>query len=73
MNKKVNLKTYVKTIDNWREKEKFPLADGREVWKKYLRCFGGSKTLLLEFMPDGRIESLQSEASALRNILEELK
>lgn len=69
------LSRYTKNIHvfHWREKEKFPLADGREVWKKYLRCFGGSKTLLLEFMPDGRLESLQSEASALRNILEELE
>lgn len=58
-------------VFHWREKEKFPLHESREIWKKYLSCFSGNKTLLLEFMPDGKIESLPGEASALAEIVKE--
>ncbi len=56
-------------VFNWKQKEKFPLADAKDIWKKYLDCFEGDRTLLLEFMPDGRIESLKTEADALREII----
>ncbi|MBQ3075599.1 MAG: TIM barrel protein [Clostridia bacterium] len=58
---------------HWREKEKFPLRSGTEIWKQYLKCFSGEKSLLLEFMPDGKIESLITETNTLRSITEELK
>jgi hypothetical protein len=57
-------------VFNWSGKEKYPLADATEIWKKYLAELGGYKTLLLEFMPDGSIDSLKREAEALRVIAE---
>ncbi|MBQ2732752.1 MAG: TIM barrel protein [Clostridia bacterium] len=57
-------------VFNWSGKEKYPLADGVSTWKKYLAALGGDKTLLLEFMPDGRLESLSAEAEALKMIAE---
>ena len=63
---------YVENVHvfNWSGKEKYPLADAAEIWKKYLAELGGDKTLLLEFMPDGSIDSLKREAEALRVIAE---
>lgn len=57
------LSPYAKNIHvfHWNEKEKFPLSCGKEIWKKYLNCFSGNQTLLLEFMPDKKLESLQNE------------
>ena len=57
-------------VFNWSGKEKYPLADAVEVWKKYLAELGGDKTLLLEFMPDGSIDTLKREAQALKIIAE---
>ena len=44
---------------------KHPLKDGTEAWRRYLSCFDGTQSLLLEFMYDNRVESLASEAMAL--------
>lgn len=55
---------------NWKGKERFPLADGVDLWKKYLERLNINKPLLLEFMPDNEIESLKTEADALRKIVE---
>ncbi|MBQ6823858.1 MAG: TIM barrel protein [Clostridia bacterium] len=55
-------------IFNWKEKEKFPLAEGTETWQNYLTAFE-SQPLLLEFMPDGTIESLPAEAESLRKLI----
>ncbi len=52
----------------WEGEKHFPLAGGIPVWKQYLKELGGRHTLLLEFMPDDRIESLPAEAEALREI-----
>ena len=52
----------------WRGDEKFPLCDGADLWKRYLRCFPNDKTLLLEFMPDDRLETLVAEAETLLKI-----
>ena len=57
-------------VFNWEGKNKFPLCDAVKVWKKYLKCFEGEHALLLEFMPDGKIESLNEEAQALFKIVE---
>ncbi len=56
-------------VFNWKGKEKNPLLDAKSLWQRYLGCFGADKTLLLEFMPDGRIESLKTEADALKEIV----
>ena len=55
-------------VFNWKEKEKHPLRDAAGVWKEYLTCFDGSQALLLEFMPDNRLETLVIEAEALKEI-----
>lgn len=56
-------------VFNWKGKEKYPLTKATDIWKNYLSCFDGDKALLLEFMPDGRIESLKAEADALKEIV----
>lgn len=55
-------------VFNWRNKVKSPLKDAIDLWKTYLSCFDGDRTLLLEFMPDGKIESLITETTALKEI-----
>ncbi len=57
-------------VFQWKEKEKFPLADGMAIWEKYLSCFDGSQALLLEFMPDNKPESLKKEAETLHKLME---
>ena len=63
---------YVKNIHvfNWQGTNKYPLGEGKDAWIKYLSCFEDAKTLLLEFMPDDRIETLKIEAQALCDIIE---
>lgn len=55
-------------VFNWKEKEKYPLSEAKDIWKKYLSFFGGGGNLLLEFMPDDKLESLKQEADALKEI-----
>lgn len=55
-------------VFNWAGNEKYPLKEAIKTWKNYLACFNTDKTLLLEFMPDGRLKSLVDEAAALRYI-----
>lgn len=56
-------------VFQWKEKLRFPLSEGREEWQAYLGKFDTPRTLLLEFMPDDAITSLQAEADALRDIV----
>lgn len=60
--------TEVIHVFEWKGSDRFPLSDGIEVWRTYLSAFDG-QPLLLEFMPDDRIESLCAEADALRRIV----
>lgn len=62
---------YVKVIHvfNWEGKNKYPLEDAVDIWKKYLSYFDGSQKLLLEFMPDGKAGSLSAESDSLRRIV----
>ena len=71
----VKIAKYVKVIHvfNWEGKNKYPLCDAIEIWQKYLSFFDGSQKLLLEFMPDGKPESLGAETAALKEIRRELK
>lgn len=68
-----NIAKQVKVIHvfNWTEKENLPLLLGVDIWKKYLENFDSNIPLLLEFMPDGKIESLNAESDALRLIVKE--
>ena len=60
--------TEVLHVFQWKGSDRFPLVDGVMEWRKYLAAFDG-QPLLLEFMPDDRIESLRAEADALRKIV----
>jgi len=55
-------------VFNWKGKEKYPLRYAKDIWKSYLSFFDDNKNLLLEFMPDDKIESLKTEAEALKEI-----
>lgn len=61
------LKDYITHIHvfQWKEKLRFPLAEGIGEWKTYLREIPGEHMLLLEFMPDDDVKSLPAEAQAL--------
>lgn len=58
-------------VFNWEGDKQFPLKDGLDLWRAYLSCFEGPRTLLLEFMPDHRVESLPTEANALFELIGE--
>ncbi len=58
-------------VFNWESNKKYPLSDAEDVWRQYMSLFSGKQYALLEFMPDGKIESLRAEAEALRHILED--
>ncbi len=56
-------------VYNWAGSSRYPLAEAAQEWQKYFNAFDGSHFALLEFMPDDKIETLKSEASALKTIL----
>ena len=62
-------------VFNWQPPKmapaKLPLAEAVEDWRAYLSVLPPPRTLLLEFMPDDRIETLPAEAEALRTIIGE--
>ena len=64
---------YVRNIHvfQWKGDGRFSLFEGIDEWKGYLGFFPTPRTLLLEFMPDDKIESLSEEANALRIITED--
>ena len=55
-------------VFNWKGEEKYPLCEAKDIWREYLSCFGGGGNLLLEFMPDDKIETLKQEAATLKEI-----
>ena len=55
-------------VFNWDGEDKLPLTYAKAKWQKYLKKFSGSENLLLEFMPDGKPESLSAEYAALKEI-----
>lgn len=58
-------------IFNWKGDSRFSLNDAIAEWRKYLGKFRGNRTLLLEFMPDDNIETLDSQANALKEIVKD--
>ena len=61
--------TYHLHVFNWEGDLRFPLKDAVTQWQEYLACFSGDRALLLEFMPDNRVETLPDEANALFEII----
>ena len=58
-------------VFHWKGKEKLPLSQGIKEWREYLKAFSTPRTLLLEFMPNGKIEDLAEETAALRRMIGE--
>ncbi len=56
-------------VFHWQGNVKYPLAKGIHLWQDYLSCFGDTHYALLEFMPDGRLETLPQETQALEILL----
>ena len=56
-------------VFNWHGGSRFPLGEAVDDWKRYLTAFDTPRTLLLEFMPDDRLETLPTEVNALREII----
>ncbi len=56
-------------VFNWKGSQKLPLSEAVDTWRTYLTAFSTPRTLLLEFMPDDRMESLTAEADALKVIV----
>jgi sugar phosphate isomerase/epimerase len=55
---------------HWVADQRLPLREGLAVWEKYLSELTGDHHLLLEFMPDDRIESLAEESKAMQNMFQ---
>ena len=58
-------------VFQWKGADRFPLADGIAEWQAYLALLDTPHTLLLEFMPDDRLDTLTREADALRQMIGE--
>ncbi len=58
-------------VFNWKGEDKLPLSLAVEEWRAYLAAFSTPRTLLLEFMPNGTVDELAAEVTALRQITEE--
>ncbi len=56
-------------VFKWQGQKKYSLNKGINEWKAFLGNFEGEHALLLEFMPDNKIESLKIEAEALKEIV----
>ena len=56
-------------VFHWVGDQRLPLREGIPIWRRYLDALGGSHHLLLEFMPDDRLESLKEEAEALHALI----
>ncbi len=59
-------------VFNWENENRYPLELAKKEWKQYLSNLKEKHTLLLEFMPDDKIESLDKEAYSLKKFLEDL-
>ena len=60
-------------VFTWAGNDKFPLADGERLWRRYLdtvRESGGDHGLLLEFVCDETADQLYRDAETLREWLE---
>lgn len=67
------LKPYIEHIHVFYlpNEEKRSVGEGIDSWKTFMKEFSQEHTLLLEFMYDGRVESLPGEAKALHQIAAE--
>lgn len=66
-----SLREYITHVHvfHWVTDQRLPLREGLAVWEKYLSELTGNHHLLLEFMPDDKMESLQAEAHSLHELI----
>lgn len=62
----------------WDAQGHYPLANGVREWEAYLSVFRKQspkqpQPLLLEFMPDHKVESLPAEAKTLQRLIETMR
>ncbi len=60
-------------VFQWKGAARYSLSEGFGEWQDYLALLQGSHTLLLEFMPDDKLETLGAEACTLRAITGEMQ
>lgn len=67
------LEPYVKSVHtfSWKREMHYPLAVLENEWKEYVSILGKDKNYMLEFMHDGKTESLKAAAETLRCICKE--
>ncbi len=65
------LSPYVVSVHTffWEGSNRYPLADGADIWRKYINALQKKLPYMLEFMPDGLIETLPREAKTLHSII----
>lgn len=68
---KISDYTEIIHVFNWIKGKQYPLKKAVDIWKMYLSKFHNNIPALLEFMPDGKIESLKEETNALKEITKE--
>lgn len=56
-------------VFNWMPDQRLPLRDGICTWKQYLSQLRSDHHLLLEFMPDDQISTLDQEADSLHELI----
>ncbi len=63
------LKDYVKSVHtfSWDREHHYPLEKMEKQWSEYISILGKDKNYMLEFMHDGKTESLDSAAKTLRS------
>ena len=66
---------YVKNIHvfNWSYDDRCSLSEGVDTWVEYLEYFENDKILLLEFMPDDSLDSLEKEVVSLCEITKRME
>lgn len=66
------LKPYVKSIHtfSWKREERFPLGILENEWREYIAILGKDKNYMLEFMHDGKTETLKDTAGTLKKWLQ---
>ena len=55
-------------VFNYHDGARHTLFEVVDTWRAYLREFSTPRTLLMEFLPDNRLETLKTEADALREM-----
>lgn len=57
-------------VFSWKRKERLPLAAGEDAWREYIKLLSANDLhYMLEFMHDGKLETLEETAKTLKEWL----